>query len=68
MELKYDPQKLNKTALRSVHGNLPFRTCMNGFFVGARESFLYYPYPSIQELNETYHVWWRSANAVRLYE
>jgi hypothetical protein len=66
MQLKDDPQKIKKTVLRSVHGNLQYRTCINGFFIGSREEFLFYPYPTLDELNERHHVWWRSAISVLL--
>lgn len=68
IQLKREPNKLKKTILRSVHGNLSYRTCIKGFFIGSREELRFYPYPDICELNANYHVWWRSANSVLLNE
>jgi hypothetical protein len=66
--LKQEPEKLRKTVLRSVQGNLSYRTCINGFFVGSGEELRFYRYPSLEELNEQHHVWWRSAISVMLRE
>ena len=59
--LQKNPQKPNKTVLRSIHSDILFRTIRNGFFVGDRDTFYYYPFPSQQELEEKFYVWWRSA-------
>jgi hypothetical protein len=66
LQLKQEPGKLKKTILRSVNRDLLYRTCTNGFFVGTKSELLFYPFPSQEELNDKYHVWWRSANSVLL--
>lgn len=68
IQLKKNPRKMTKTVVRNVHSNIPYRTCENGFFIGSGNSFLYYRYPEAEELNEKYHVWWRSATTVLLNE
>lgn len=68
VQLKMNPGKLTKTIVRNVHNNIPYRTCRNGFFIGSREGYLYFKYPSPEELNEKYHIWWRSATTVLLNE
>jgi len=59
--LTRNPDKPSKTIIRTFKGELFYRMCKNGFFVGEADSFLFYPFPSIEELNEKHHVWWRSA-------
>jgi hypothetical protein len=59
--LKDNPSKTTKTVIRTLAGELFFRTCKNGFFVGDKENLLFYPFPSDDELNNKYYVWWRSA-------
>jgi hypothetical protein len=53
--------KLTKTVLRFMRGDLMFRTVKNGFFIGDKKQFLYYPFPSVEELESKYYLWWRSA-------
>ena len=54
-------QRTTKTVIRQFKGELPYRTIKTGFFVGDQENYLYYPFPSIEELENTYYSWWRSA-------
>jgi len=54
-------QRLTKTVIRQFKGDLSYRTIRNGFFVGDQENYLYYPFPSIEELEGNYYSWWRSA-------
>ncbi len=54
-------QRLTKTVIRQFKGDLSYRTIKNGFFVGNQDSFLYYPFPSTEELEGTHYSWWRSA-------
>ncbi len=56
--------KPTKTVIRYFEGDLLYRTCKNGFFVGNKESYLYYPFPDEQTLEDKYHDWWRSALVV----
>ena len=53
--------KLTKTVLRFMPGDLNYRTIKTGFFVGEQERYLYYPFPSVKELESKYYSWWRSA-------
>ncbi|HLC14695.1 MAG TPA: hypothetical protein VJL89_00510 [Thermodesulfovibrionia bacterium] len=59
--LQQDKEKRTKTALRYFQGDLMYRTCKNGFFVGSQGTFLFYPFPSVEELQEKHYVWWKSA-------
>jgi hypothetical protein len=54
-------QRLTKTVIRQFKGELSYRTIKNGFFVGNHDNYLYYPFPSTEELEGTYYSWWRSA-------
>ncbi len=54
-------ERLTKTVIRQFKGDLSYRTIKNGFFVGDQDRYLYYPFPSIEELEDTYYSWWRSA-------
>lgn len=54
-------QRLTKTVIRQFKCDLSYRTIDNGFFVGDQESYLYYPFPSIDQLEGLYYSWWRSA-------
>lgn len=66
LQLKQDPKKLKKTVVRNPHHLFLYRTCRNGFYVGAKNEIIFYPYPKPAEMNEKHHEWWRSANAVLL--
>ena len=59
--LMLSEQRLTKTVIRQFKGELSYRTIKNGFFIGNQEDFLYYPFPSIDELEGPYYSWWRSA-------
>ncbi len=64
--LKENPTKATKTVIRFFQGELPFRTCKNGFFVGDAEQMCYFPFPAQKDLNEKYYAWWRSALTIGL--
>ncbi len=53
--------KRTKTVLRFMQGELSYRTVKTGFFIGEKDRFLFYPFPSINELEGKYYTWWRSA-------
>lgn len=53
--------KLTKTVLRFMSGDLNYRTIKTGFFIGKKERYLFYPFPSVQELESKHYSWWRSA-------
>ncbi|MDO9510349.1 MAG: hypothetical protein Q7J34_01200 [Bacteroidales bacterium] len=54
-------EKPNKTVERFFQGDFLFRTVKNGFFVGDQDNFIYYPFPSVADLQKVYYPWWRSA-------
>lgn len=53
--------KFTKTVVRFFNGDIQYRTCKNGFFIGDGEKCLFYPFPTKEELDEKHHSWWRSA-------
>jgi hypothetical protein len=53
--------RLTKTVLRFMQGDLNYRTIKTGFFVGKKERYLYYPFPSVKDLESKHYSWWRSA-------
>ena len=59
--LMLSEHRLTKTVIRQFKGDLSYRTIKNGFFVGNMDNYLYYPFPSTQELEGRYYSWWRSA-------
>jgi hypothetical protein len=61
IKLKDVEGKLTKTVLRFLQGDISYRTIKTGFFVGEQNRFLYYPFPSVDELESKHFSWWRSA-------
>jgi len=59
--LMLSEKRLTKTVIRQFKGELSYRTIKSGFFVGYQESYLYYAFPSAEELESTHYSWWRSA-------
>ena len=59
--LLQNSNKFTKTVVRFFNGDVQYRTCKNGFFIGDGEKCLFYPFPSKEELDDKYHSWWRSA-------
>ena len=59
--LKGSKERLTKTVIRQYKGELSYRTIKDGFFFGEKDNCLYYPFPSIEELEDKYYYWWRSA-------
>ncbi len=53
--------KTTKTINRIQHEHIPYRCIMNGFFVGDHSKMLYYPFPSLADMEKLHHYWWRSA-------
>ncbi len=53
--------KNSKVLLRST-SEFPYRMIRSGFFVGGKEDMLYYPMPSIKQLDNEHYDWWRSAS------
>jgi hypothetical protein len=61
VSLKQGDQKMTKTVIRIFKGDVQYRTCKNGFFIGDQKNFVFYPFPTIDELETKYYTWWRSA-------
>lgn len=53
--------KTTKTVNRVQHENVPYDVIKSGFFVGDSNSLLYFPFPSVDDLEKNHHDWWRSA-------
>lgn len=54
-------ERQTKTVIRQFRGELSYRTVKDGFFVGDQDGYLYYPFPSPEELENQHYSWWRSA-------
>jgi hypothetical protein len=54
-------EKTTKTVNRIQPERIPFRCIESGFFVGDRDTVLFYPFPSAEEMDKQHHQWWRSA-------
>jgi hypothetical protein len=61
IKLNESKSKLTKTVLRNLTGDIPFRTIKSGFFIGEGDRYLYYAFPTSEEMEEKHHSWWRSA-------
>lgn len=61
ISLRQGDQKVTKTVIRFFSGDVQYRTCKNGFFIGDQKDFIFYPFPTKEELETKYYVWWRSA-------
>ena len=61
ISLMSSKERLTKTVIRHYRGDISFRTVKDGFFVGDQVDFLFYPFPSIEDLEGKYYTWWRSA-------
>ncbi len=55
-------EKSAKTVERNPKLIAFYRTIRRGFFVGDQTGVKFYPFPSQDELDEKYHIWWRSAS------
>ena len=53
--------KSTKTINRIQHEHVLYRCVKNGFFVGDQTGMLYYPFPSLVDMEKHHHNWWRSA-------
>jgi len=51
-----------KMVNRIQPARFPYRTIKNGIFVGNKDSLLYFPLLSQEELRSKHYRWWRSAN------
>ena len=53
--------KTTKTINRIQHEYIPYRSVKKGFFVGDKTDMLFYPFPSLEDMEKHHHFWWRSA-------
>lgn len=53
--------KTSKTINRIQHEHVLYRCVKRGFFVGDQTGMLYYPFPSLGDMQKHHHYWWRSA-------
>jgi len=60
LELK-SQNKHTKTVDRIEPLEYCYRCVKSGFFLGDQQGLLYFPFPSLEQLESTYHKWWRSA-------
>jgi len=58
--LKGEYEKHMKTVQRVYSGSLLYRTIESGFYVGSKDEILYYPYPSLAELENINYEFFRS--------
>jgi len=58
--LKGDYEKHMKTVQRVFSGSLLYRTIESGFYVGAKDEIIFYPYPSLTELEDINYEFFRS--------
>lgn len=63
-ELKIAKEKPTKTVIRFMQGDLLYRTIKNGIFIGDNNNFLFYKFPSKEQLENEFYPWWRSALVV----
>ncbi|MBN1819384.1 MAG: hypothetical protein JXR31_12990 [Prolixibacteraceae bacterium] len=61
IKLHQSSERLTKTVIRARKTELPYRTIKDGFFIGEKDKFLFYPFPSQSKLENEYFSWWRSA-------
>jgi hypothetical protein len=66
LQLVGQPQKQTKLVIRHLHQELLYRTVRNGFFVGDRSDFAYYPLPSREILERDHREWLRSAETLHI--
>jgi hypothetical protein len=58
--LKGEYEKHMKTVQRLYSGSLLYRTIESGFYVGSKNEIIYYPYPSLSELENINYEFFRS--------
>ncbi len=61
-ELDEETGKHTKTVDRIAPQQFPYRCIRTGFYVGDQEGMLFYPIPSVEELETDHYAWWRSVN------
>jgi hypothetical protein len=62
VELKRNPGKGTKTVDRNHPQSFPYRSVETGVYLGDAKELLFYPFPSLADLQSKYYEWWRSAS------
>lgn len=62
--LQYKTDKMTKIVHRDLQRDLIYPVVDSGFFVGDQEDFIWYPFPSEDDLEGKHHLWWSSATSV----
>ena len=62
VQLAQQESKDTKTVNRAQPEEFPYRCIRSGFYLGDKESILYFPFPSHEQLDIQHHEWWRSVN------
>ncbi len=58
--IKTEEMKLMKTVQRAYNGNLLYRTVDTGFFIGAGNDMVFYPYPTMAEIEKLNYEFFRA--------
>jgi len=61
------PEKKTKIERRGMRPDIIFYMVQNGFYIGDRKEFLYYPMPPEDELLGKHNRWWNSATKIHRY-
>ena len=61
-ELEAGKGKKTKTVDREHSMNLFYRTVRRGFYLGDQTGTKFYPFPTLDELDDRHHTWWKSAS------
>lgn len=64
VELETTPEKQLKTVSRQLRRELIYRTIRTGAYIGDPERMIFYPFPSLKELEATRFEWLRSADTI----
>jgi hypothetical protein len=60
LEILKTEEKKMKTVVRFYNGDLLYRSIASGFYLGAKEDIIYYPYPSMAELENMNYDFFRT--------
>lgn len=65
-EMQHNETKPSKLVLKQVKEGVLYRMVQGGFYVGDQEEFAFYRFPDLDELENRYRNWWRSAQITGL--
>jgi hypothetical protein len=60
LEILKKEEKKMKTVVRFYNGDLLYRSIASGFYLGAKEEMIHYPYPAMAELEKTNYDFFRT--------